>query len=194
MTAVHLSQVARQLRGMLAARESAGLTEADLWERYVRERDEVAFEMLVRRHSPMVLGVCRRILRNEQDAEDAFQATFLVLVRRAASLRSPRTIANWLHGVARRTALEARTAAAKRRAKEAAVLPRMMMPDDAGDDIRPVLDQELGQLTENYRTAVVPEIHAAMVTITTINQKSTPKSLTAQYNGTGAGNNQTDAG
>jgi RNA polymerase sigma factor (sigma-70 family) len=155
MTAVHLSQVVRQLRGVLATRENAGLTEADLWERYVRERDEAAFEMLVRRHGTMVLGVCRRILRNEQDAEDAFQATFLVLVRRAASLRSPRSLANWLHGVARRTALEARRAAAKRRAKEAAVLPRMMMPDDPWDDLRPALDQELGRLAEKYRIAVV---------------------------------------
>jgi RNA polymerase sigma factor (sigma-70 family) len=103
----------------------------------------------------MVLGVCRRILRNEQDAEDAFQATFLVLVRKAASLRSPHTLANWLHGVARRTALEARSSAARRRAKEAAVPPRMAVPDDPWDDLRPVLDQELGRLAEKYRIAVV---------------------------------------
>src|SRR5262249_22697344 len=103
----------------------------------------------------MVLGVCRRILRHEQDAEDAFQATFLVLVRKAASLRSPRTLANWLHGVARRTALEARSSAAKRRAKEAALLPRSVMPDDPWDDLRAVLDQELEQLAEKYRIAVV---------------------------------------
>jgi RNA polymerase sigma factor (sigma-70 family) len=94
-------------------------------------------------------------LRNEQDAEDAFQSTFLVLVRKAASLRSPRTLANWLHGVARRTALAARSAAAKRRAKEAAVLPRIGMPDNPWDDLRAVLDQELEQLAEKYRIAVV---------------------------------------
>jgi RNA polymerase sigma factor (sigma-70 family) len=154
MAAVHLRQAVRHLRGMLAAGEAEGLTEADLWGRYVRERDEAAFETLVRRHGPMVLGVCRRILSHEQDAEDAFQATFLVLVRRAASLRSPRTLANWLHGVARRTALEARRAAAKRRAKEAAALPRNVTPDDL-DDLRPALDHELGQLAEKYRTAIV---------------------------------------
>jgi RNA polymerase sigma factor (sigma-70 family) len=154
MAAAHLRQAVRHLRGMLAARETEGLTEADLWGRYVREQDEAAFETLVRRHGPMVLGVCRRILSHEQDAEDAFQATFLVLVRRAASLRSPRTLANWLHGVARRTALEARRAAAKRRAKEAAALPRNVMPDDP-DDLRPALDHELGQLAEKYRTAIV---------------------------------------
>jgi RNA polymerase sigma factor (sigma-70 family) len=155
MAAVQLSQVVRRVRGVLAARETAGLTDADLWEHYVRERDEAAFEALVRKHGPMVLGVCRRLLRNEQDAEDAFQATFLVLVRKATSLRSPRTIANWLHGVARRTALEARNSAAKRRAKEAAVLPQTVMPDDPWDDLRPVLDQELGRLAEKYRIAVV---------------------------------------
>jgi len=155
MTAVRLSQVVRQLRGVVAARETAGLTDADLWERYVQERDDAAFETLVRKHGPMVLGVCRRILRNEQDAEDAFQATFLVLVRKAASLRSPHTIANWLHGVARRTALEARSSASKRRAKEAALLPRSVMPDDPLDDLRLVLDRELGQLAEKYRIAVV---------------------------------------
>jgi RNA polymerase sigma factor (sigma-70 family) len=155
MTAIHLRQVVRQLRGVLATRETAKLTEVDLWERYVRQGDEAAFEMLLRKHGRMVLGVCRRILRNEQDAEDAFQATFLVLVRKAASLRSPRTIANWLHGVARRTALEARSSAAKRRVKEAAVLPPTVVPDDPWDDLRPVLDQEIERLAENYRIAVV---------------------------------------
>jgi RNA polymerase sigma factor (sigma-70 family) len=155
MPAARGSQVVRQLRGLLAAREAARLTDADLWERYVRGRDPAALEALVRRHGPMVLGVCRRILRQEQDAEDAFQATFLVLVRRAASLRSPPTLASWLHGVARRTALAARRAAAKRRAKEAAVRPRVVSRDDPGDDLRPVLDQELGRLAEKYRLAVV---------------------------------------
>jgi RNA polymerase sigma factor (sigma-70 family) len=155
MAAVQLSQFVRRLPGVLVAREPTGLTDAGLWERYVRERDEAAFEALVRKHGPLVLGLCRRILRNEQGAEDAFQATFLVLVRNAASLRSPRAIANWLHGVARRTALKARSSAAKRRAKEAAVPPRTVSPDDPWDDLRPVLDQELGRLAEKYRITVV---------------------------------------
>jgi RNA polymerase sigma factor (sigma-70 family) len=155
MAAVRLRQVVRQLRGVLAARQTAGLTDADLWERYVGKRDEAAFEAIVRRHGPMVLGVCRRILRHEQDVEDAFQATFLVLVRRAASLRSPHTLANWLYGVARRTALEARRSAAHRRAKEAAVLPRIVMPDEPCDDLRFVLDQELERLAERFRVAVI---------------------------------------
>src|SRR5947209_16134971 len=153
MTAVHLRNVVRHLRGVLSAGETARLTETGLWQRYVRERDEAAFATLVRRHGPMVLGVCRRILRNEQDAEDAFQATFLVLVRRAGSLRSPGALANWLHGVARRTALEAKTRAARRRAREAAVPPRSM-PEYPGEDLWPVLDQELERLAPKYRTAV----------------------------------------
>ena len=149
MAAVCLDQFVRRLRGVLAAPETARLTETDLWQRYVRERDEAAFETLVRRHGPMVLGVCRRILHHEQDAEDAFQATFLVLVRKAASLRSPPALANWLHGVARRTALAARSAAAKRRAKEAAFLPPTVTLRGPWDDFWPVLDQELGRLAEN---------------------------------------------
>jgi RNA polymerase sigma factor (sigma-70 family) len=155
MAAAPLSKVVRQLRGALARPDTAGLTEADLWERYLQKRDEAAFEALLRRHGPMVLGVCRRILRHEQDAEDAFQATFLVLVRRAASLQSPGTIANWLHGVACRTALEARSAAAKRRAKEAAVPPSSVTPEGPGAELWPVLDQELGRLAEKYRTVVI---------------------------------------
>jgi len=150
-----LRKVVRQLRGVLARQYTADLTDADLWERYVRERDEAAFETLVRRHGPMVMGVCRRTLHNEQAAEDAFQATFLVLVRRAASLQSPSTIANWLHGVAYRTALEARSAAARRRAREARVRPRTVMPEEPWAELWPVLDQELGRLAEKYQAAVV---------------------------------------
>src|SRR5438093_7643143 len=103
MSTVQCGRLVRQLRSVLARQDMAGLTDADLWQRYLRERNEAAFETLVRRHGPMVMGVCRRILRNEQDAEDAFQATFLVLVRRAAVRRSPITMANWLHGVAPRS-------------------------------------------------------------------------------------------
>ena len=100
-----------------------GTSDADLLKRYVHERDETAFETLVRRHGPMVLGVCRRLLHNPHDAEDAFQVTFLVLVRKASALHSPSTIGNWLYGVAYRTALEVRKASAKRRAKEAMAIP-----------------------------------------------------------------------
>jgi RNA polymerase sigma factor (sigma-70 family) len=154
MSAIPLSKVVRHLRGVLGARATTGLAETDLWERYVLTRDELAFEGLLCKHGPMVLGVCRRILRQEQDAEDAFQATFLVLVRKAASLRSPQTLSNWLYGVARRTALEARTTASRRRAREA-VLPSRLRTSDEPDDLRPVLDEELGRLPDRYRVAVV---------------------------------------
>jgi RNA polymerase sigma factor (sigma-70 family) len=155
MVPTRLGEVVRRLGGVLACQNTAGLADAELWERYVRKRDGVAFETLVRRHGRMVLGVCRRILRNEQDAEDAFQATFLVLARRADSLRSPDTIANWLHGVATRTSLEARIAIARRRAKEATVPPREVIPEDPLAELRHVLDEELGRLAERYRVAVV---------------------------------------
>jgi RNA polymerase sigma factor (sigma-70 family) len=130
-------------------------TDARLLERYLRRRDDAAFESLVLRHGPMVFGVCRRVLANDQDAEDAFQATFLVLVRKAASVRKRGTLGAWLYGVAYRTALEARRAMAKRRAKEARVVPRAEASAEAGDDLREVLDRELATLPERYRATVV---------------------------------------
>src|SRR5439155_20862509 len=105
--------------------EVAALTDGQLLDRYVRSREEAAFASLVRRHGPMVWGVCRRVLRGHQDVEDAFQATFLVLVRKAASVVPREMVANWLDGVARQMSLKARTMAAKRRARErqVAVVP-----------------------------------------------------------------------
>src|SRR5256884_8745089 len=85
---------------------------------FVARADPDAFEALVRRHGPMVLGVCRRVLGNDADAEDAFQATFLVLVRKAASVRPRRMVGNWLYGVAHTTALKARAMNTKRRTRE----------------------------------------------------------------------------
>jgi RNA polymerase sigma factor (sigma-70 family) len=103
----------------------------------------------------MVLGVCRRLLHNPHDAEDAFQVTFLVLVRKASSLHSPGTIGNWLYGVAHRTALEVRKAAAKRRAKEAMAIPRAETSQDNRADLQLVFDQELRRLPDKHREVVV---------------------------------------
>jgi RNA polymerase sigma factor (sigma-70 family) len=145
-----------QLRRAALRREGGCLSDGELLERYVRHGDEAAFEGLVRQHGPMVLGVCRRVLGNHHDAEDAFQATFLVLARKAASVRPCHRVGNWLHGVAYRTALEARRAAARRRRKEASVPPREEMPADGPwAELSPVLDRELSGLPEKYRAPLV---------------------------------------
>src|SRR5579859_7784947 len=95
-----ISVILRQLRTLMATQRPQGQTDADLLERFVSQRDEVAFAALLERHGAMVLGVCRRILHDEHRAEDAFQATFLVLVRKASTIRKQQSIASWLHGVA----------------------------------------------------------------------------------------------
>jgi len=102
----------------------------------------------------MVFGVCRRVLGNHHDAEDAFQATFLVLARKASSVRPRERVANWLHGVALRTAMKAKAMTAKRRGREKQVT-EMPEPEAAQQgqwsDLQPLLDQELTGLPENYR-------------------------------------------
>src|SRR5262249_6810201 len=119
MATGQLSKFLTHLRSVMVKQDAMELSDVALLRRYVQQRDDAAFELLVRKHGPLVLGVCRRILRNPHDAEDAFQATWLVLVRKAATLRSPGMVGNWLYGVAYRTALEAKRLTAKRRNKEA---------------------------------------------------------------------------
>ena len=152
------SNVFHRLRSV-ALQQNGGAADGDLLEHYVRLKDEASFEAILRRHCRMVLGVCRRVLGNGHDAEDAFQATFLVLVRKAASIRPTAMVGNWLYGVAYRTALEARKAAAKRRAKEAHVTPRLETPLDNHDDelahLRPLLDQELTRTPDKLRSILV---------------------------------------
>jgi RNA polymerase sigma factor (sigma-70 family) len=135
-----------------------GLTDGQLLARFIERRDEAAFEALVRRHGPMVLGLCRRVLGSLHDAEDAFQATFLVLARKAASLRSRELVGNWLYGTAYRTALEARATIARRRAREkqVGVMPEPQAePEPAWRELLPLLDQELNRLPDKYRVPVV---------------------------------------
>jgi RNA polymerase sigma factor (sigma-70 family) len=145
------------LRRLIApARNDA--SDAVLLERFVSRRDEAAFAALLARHGPMVHGVCRRILRDDHDAEDVFQATFLVLARKAGSLRRPETLAAWLHGTARRLALTSRRAAARRRQREVRCL-EAVPPPAQGDlldelsvrELLLVLDEEMGHLPETYR-------------------------------------------
>jgi RNA polymerase sigma factor (sigma-70 family) len=154
MAAAPLNQLVRTLRAVVGARPADWTTDADLLDRYARDRDEGAFETLLQRHGAMVLGVCRRVLRNSADADDAFQATFLVLARKAGSLRSPQTLGNWLHGVGLRVASQARRAAARRRAMEARAMPRTETPTPY-DGLAEVLDEELARLPGKYRSAVV---------------------------------------
>jgi RNA polymerase sigma factor (sigma-70 family) len=130
-------------------------TDGQLLESFLAHRDEAAFEALVRRHGPMVLGVCRRVLNNAHDAEDAFQATFLILVRKARSVVPREQVGNWLYGVAYRTALEARRAMARRRTREKQAGPKPLAAEERNDDWQPVLDQELSRLPEKYRLPVV---------------------------------------
>jgi RNA polymerase sigma factor (sigma-70 family) len=137
----------------------ADAPDAALLARFVRDRDEPAFAALVRRHGPMVLGVCRRVAGDRELADDAFQAAFLVLARKAATVSPAAGLAGWLHGVARRAALEARTLARRRAARET---PMPTLPDrPAADPDRPDpellarLDRAVARLPEGLRAAVV---------------------------------------
>ena len=159
MPASSTDSLSQHLRRLVLRRDRTALTDGQLLEHFLTHRDAAAFETLLRRHGPMVLGVCRRVLDNAQDAEDAFQATFLVLACKAAGIARRELVGNWLYGVAYRTALDARAAAARRQARERQV---KYMPDpEAGDrtdvwrDLRPLLDQELNRLPDKYRVPVV---------------------------------------
>jgi RNA polymerase sigma factor (sigma-70 family) len=136
----------------------SGLSDWQLLERYLERRDETAFEALVTRHGPMVLGVCRRMLGGSTDAEDGFQATFLILVRRARDLGPRDAIGPWLYGVATRVAARARTQAARRRRYHATLL-ELPIPDrtDAmvDPDLVDILDLELSRLPAKYRSPLV---------------------------------------
>src|SRR5438132_8805276 len=142
------------LRHLRRAALGAGLSDGELLDHFVGRREEAAFELLLQRHGPMVLGVCRRLLGNRHDAEDAFQATFLVLVRKAGAIRSRETVGHWLYGVACRTALRARAMNAKRRAKEERARQRangVTPAPQLSDDWLPLLDEELSRLPDKYR-------------------------------------------
>jgi RNA polymerase sigma factor (sigma-70 family) len=144
------------VRELLAEREIG--SDAELLDRFVLQSDERAFTALMRRHAPLVLGVCRRTLQHEQDAEDAFQATFLVLARRAKAIRRRASLASWLYGVAHRLAMKARAAAARRLHHEKQVLPSPV-PDSAAEvtwgELRQVLDEELARLPEKLRAPLL---------------------------------------
>jgi RNA polymerase sigma factor (sigma-70 family) len=149
-----LGNVLRQLRKWIDTRTGSDVSDDDLLERFVTQHDENAFEAIVRRHGPLVLGVCRRWLFDSEDVEDAFQATFLVLVRKAASIRCREQLGNWLYGVALRIARRLRAGAARGASRQRPLkeLPASDPPPDAlRGELRAVLDEEVQRLPEKYR-------------------------------------------
>lgn len=148
-----------RLRSALS-RSDGTRTDAQLLAAYIRERDADAFATLVYRHGPSVRGVCRRVTGHDHDADDAFQAVFLVLARRAADVTPPNAVGSWLYGVAFRTAQGVRRMAAKRRARVTPVatvpdLPECGGPETPDAELAAVLDAEIAQLPDQYRAAVV---------------------------------------
>ena len=139
-------------------RSKSGQGDGDLLTAYVTSQDPAAFEGLVKRHAAMVWGVCRRTLGNDQDAEDAFQATFLILCRKAPSIKPPAMVGNWLYGVAHRAALKAKSLIRSRQIKEKmfAQLPARSNNSDVERlELRQFLDEELSRLPAKYRVPIV---------------------------------------
>jgi RNA polymerase sigma factor (sigma-70 family) len=158
MAADRAGSLIEHLRKTVLRQDQGSLSDAQVLDRFITQRDEAAFETLVQRHAGMVWGVCRRLLHNAHDAEDAFQASFLVLARKAASVSPRDKVANWLYGVAYQTAVRARAIAARRNAREKQVqdMPEPTTVDAAlWDQLRPILDQELAALPERYREVVI---------------------------------------
>jgi RNA polymerase sigma factor (sigma-70 family) len=146
------------LRRLAVPGDHRAMADGELLQRFSGQGEEWAFAALMHRHGPMVLGVCQGLLLGAQDAEDAFQATFLVLARKARAIGKPASVASWLHGVAYRLAMRVRADLARRRACEGKVmtLPSNEPPDDVmWRDLRPVLHEELGRLPERFRLPFV---------------------------------------
>ena len=157
MATSQISGVIQHLRKTILLRDGAALTDGQLLTDYISHRDEAALAALVHRHGPMVWGVCRRVLRNYHDVEDAFQATFLVFVRKVATMAPRELVANWLYGVAHKTALKARANATKRKAREGQVtqIEPAVTEQDQWRDLQPLLDEELSRLPDRYRAVIV---------------------------------------
>ncbi len=153
--------VLRQLNTLFQFGTTGQLSDAELLERFAAGRGEAAeaaFAALVERHGKMVLGVCQRVLGNREEAEDAFQATFLVLARKAASIARREQLASWLYGVALRAALDARGRASRQKAREkryGAMRPVEIPDPFVSNEVRVVLDEELARLPERYRAAIL---------------------------------------
>src|SRR5215471_11210881 len=152
MSSRSLAQLTHVLADIFLRHGGADLTDAQLLAYFVEQGNEAAFEALVRRHAGMVHGVCRRLLQHHQDAEDAVQVVFLVLARKAASIRPREALAGWLYGVAFKAALKARSRASRRKERQVVQLPEPpSAPDRPPDDLRPLIDRELHALQDKYR-------------------------------------------
>jgi RNA polymerase sigma factor (sigma-70 family) len=163
-----LDAVLRHIRKMVPDAVQDG-TDQELLSRFATHHEEAVFEALMQRHGPMVLGVSQRVLSHQQDAEDVFQATFLVLARKAKSIHKRASLGSWLYGVAYRLALKLKASAARRRARERRVADMMAIKEgvrgqgsgvnqESGvswSDLRPVLDEELSRLPEKYRAPII---------------------------------------
>src|SRR5262249_15112443 len=149
-----LGTVLHYLRHLGQTPGHGDLSDGHLLGRFVTQRDEAAFAVLVQRHGALVLGVCRRVLRQEQDAEDAFQATFLILAHKAPSIRKLESLASWLHGVAQRAALNVRKSVLRRRGYEKprpSPGPESPVTVAASKETQAALDAEVQRLPERYR-------------------------------------------
>src|SRR5437870_1380758 len=141
----------QHIRKLAAGRRATQRSGRELLDDFVAHQDEAAFAVLVARHGPMVWRVCRRVLNHEQDAEDVFQAVFLVLAQKAGSIRKRAALAEWLHGVAYRTAMKAKRNAARRRKHEdhlRSVTKTAGSP--SWDDVQAVLDEEIQRLPKAF--------------------------------------------
>ena len=155
---MRINPVIHCFRRAVLLQSSAGETDGQLLESFILHKDDLAFEALFRRHGPMVLNVCRRVIRNHHDAEDAFQATFLALARAASSVRQRETVAGWLYRVAYRISLRARLLTTRRQKRERMVMEMPepeVTPQNSWHDLKPLLDRELDSLPDNYRLPIV---------------------------------------
>jgi RNA polymerase sigma factor (sigma-70 family) len=158
MPTSHANPALRHIRNLAALEHGRNLPDRELLERFSERHEEASFAEIVRRHGPMVLGLCRRVLQNEHDAEDAFQATFLVLSRKAVSLRAQESLCGWLHSVAYRIAQKARLAAARRRKHEGRVGARQVtdpLSQMTLQEAHEILHRELARLADKFRAPLV---------------------------------------
>lgn len=161
MASGHIGVIPSHFRRIFGGESVSGMDEAELLRRFAIRRDSAALEALVVRYGPMVFGVCQRVLGNKHDTDDAFQATFLVLAKRAGSIRDPARLGAWLHGVAHRIAVRARMDAARRKVREGPGAEEVAVATSSNDgsydrsELRTTLDEEIRRLPEKFRAPVI---------------------------------------